>query len=76
MGEGQSQTVTARLKAKSFGGKTQKRVHGRIKGARCALPTNDFLVHMLFDGDLRQRPAIVAFVAANSKLFDPLFLHV
>lgn len=76
MGEGQGQTGTARLKAKSFGGKTQKRVHGQAHRAPLILPTNDFLVHMLFDGDLRQRPAIVAFVAANSKLFDPLFLHV
>lgn len=38
--------------------------------------TDNFLFHPFFNGDFRQRSAIVALVTANPPFFNPLFLHV
>ena len=37
---------------------------------------NRFLVHVLFNRDLCQRPAIVALVATYTPFLDPLFLDI
>ena len=56
-------------------------MHGSQDTEKTATPAmrsvpDGFFIHVLFDGDLGKRTPVIAAMASNAPLLDPLFLHV